>query len=314
LDFTLRGPDVADRGFFGTRDEYVLNYHSPRLEVGLGDQLFGLSDLTERSLYGRGVSFESRLGPDTACGVWTMRSRWGQPATTATGAFVRHEISDGVNLQLNWLQRRGQADDPEAIDDFWSLYAELTPLPRTTLSLEYASGSSATTGTDQAWRVRAAGRVGETIDWSLLHVNAGPEYRGYYRDCEYTTGTLSAKLSRRLQVRYSYARWLANLDQLPADASSPDETLHRASLQYGFSPHWGLTLGADDLTFRDAADPERNDYHSQRLWTALAYSQRRSSVRLEVREEQRDDHAADRQERTLDGRLYAVRASVSLAL
>ena len=305
LDFCLRGPDVSDRGFFGTRDEYVLDYHSPRLDVGVGDRLFGLSELTDQSLYGRGLAIDSKLGPDTAFGLWTMRSRWDRPATTAIGAFASHELSDRASLRLNWLQRQGQADDPAASDRFWSLQANLTPLPRTTLDLEYGLSRSADAGADQAWRVHAVGHVGEVLDWSLLHVTAGPEYRGYYRDCAYTTGTLAAKLNRRLQLRYAYTRWLANLDHQPDQAASPDETLHRVSLQMALARQWGLTLGLDELSFRDAAAPERTDYDSRRLWTALAYSQSHASLRLEVRQEERDDHAADCRERAVDGRLYA---------
>jgi len=306
LDFRLRGPDVSDCGFFGTRDEYVLNYRSPHLAVGLGDRLFGLSELTTQSLYGRGVSFESDIGDDSAVGLWTMRSRWGEPSVTATGAFAGHALSDHANLRLNWLQRRGRADDPDARDDLVSVQANLTPMPRTALGLEYATSRSSDGTSDHAWRVRGAGRVGPSLDWSLLHVTAGPSYHGYYHDCTYTTGTLAARLNRQLELRYAYVRWRANLDRLPVETRSPDETLHRVSLRYAFSRQWGLTFGLDELAVRDAAAPARTDFDSRRLWTALAYSQRRSSVRLEVRHEQRNDRAAGRRENGLEGRVYAT--------
>jgi len=306
LDFRFRGPDATGHGFFGARDEYTLTYSDPALDVHVGDQLFGLSDLTDRSLYARGLGVTQRPGHGTEWGLWRATPRWSDPAGAATGAFVRHDFSSRARVRLNWLEREGRTDGGPGGDDLWSVQADLRPLPEASLGLEYARDEAQSGGSDEAWRVRGNGRIGHVADWSFNHISAGPDYRGYYRDCRATTATVSARISPQLRLQYAFNRWLTNLHREPTDNDpSTDELLHRMSLQWSPTRQWGVTVGMDQLDFRDTAALERTDFSSQRLWTAVTHSTPRSSVRVEVRHEARDDRATASKQNMLEGRVYA---------
>jgi hypothetical protein len=61
LEFHLRGPDRTGNPLFGLNDEYYLKFHSPKTEIILGDNNYGLSDLTESSRNGRGMKLQYNL-------------------------------------------------------------------------------------------------------------------------------------------------------------------------------------------------------------------------------------------------------------
>jgi len=62
VEFLFRGPDTQDKGLYGERDEYYMNYFDPNLDLRLGDQSYGLSRLTSYSRYGRGA--EAKYHPE----------------------------------------------------------------------------------------------------------------------------------------------------------------------------------------------------------------------------------------------------------
>ncbi|MCO6441398.1 MAG: hypothetical protein J5I81_09995 [Nitrococcus mobilis] len=106
IDFLFRGPDLRGEAIFGQIDEYRINYSDERWAMSLGDQVYGLSPLTELFRYGRGA----RAGYDA--GQWGVQSYYMQDRFTTE---AQEEIAVNAHytprpwtrLEVNYLNKQG---------------------------------------------------------------------------------------------------------------------------------------------------------------------------------------------------------------
>jgi len=255
MDFLLQGPDRQAAGIFGLRDEMRLNYYSPDIDLHLGDQFYGLSNLTDYYHYGRGVGADFRLSEGFGAGAYQLRERWETSRETVRGAYLSRDTRLG-RLKFNYALR----SEAEQEDHLWSAEIGCPLWKRTTthpydarLSAEVA-GSSTTrvaTGGDQAYRVELAGSYGQDTQYKLHLIHAGPDYMGYYRDSDYRNGTLVFPISGRIRGNLHYAEWRQNLRMDAAKGSAPDERLAKLSLDYRLANGYSATLGYSDFARRD---------------------------------------------------------------
>ena len=243
LDFRLRGPDVRDRGSFGATDEYWLRYRNRASTWRLGDDIYGLSLLTEPGRYGRGGGFAY----DTSAAGWSAfaaEERFAAANREQLG-FNAHLRFAPARLDLNLLERRG-GRLPAAI---YSMGA----------STRWSGGASTLElAQSQAKEIDDRGRA---LRWDLYDATlpvhyyvtgwyADPEYRGYLRDERYLTAGFDYPLHNRSGLHGYYRHQQRNLDQ---HAEHPAAREHHANL--GLSRGlWGSSRLALDFNLRAYAD------------------------------------------------------------
>lgn len=276
MNFLLQGPNRQQDGIFGLRDEMRLNYYSPGVDIHMGDQSYGLSNLTDYYHYGRGIGANFRLHQGFGAGAYLMRERWESPRETVRGAYLSRDTGFG-RLKLNYARRSAATHE----DHLWS--AEVGgPLWKRTaarpydarLSVEIAGSSTNRAGaaTDHAYRAELTGSYGTDTHYLLNVIHAGPDYMGYYRDSDYRTGTLLFPVSERVRGSLSYAQWRKNLRLDAGNSTAPEERLARLSFDYRLAGGYSASLGYSDFERRDLLQPGEGLIHERPFRFGLSRS------------------------------------------
>ncbi len=109
IEFRLRGPDRTGNPLFGVNDEYYLKYKTKHIDLGLGDNSFGLSQLTEASRSGRGIMF-SYLLDKLSFGAFYNIPRYYPLIKQVYSANVKYKFSPDNELSLGYLSKRDTND------------------------------------------------------------------------------------------------------------------------------------------------------------------------------------------------------------
>jgi hypothetical protein len=284
VDFLFRGPDAHDDGVFGMRDESRLNYRTGRMELALGDQSYGFSPLTEYYRYGRGTGFGINGRGGLGFGAYYLGSRWELPRETEVGAYVKQSLKDNW-LRLNLLRKSrdaGATANAQALDAvLWSLEGCAHPAHHMSLSAEYGRSNYDDAGpvTDDAYRVEL--EAGARNRYQVSKIHAGPDYQGYYHDCDYTTGAVVVPVGAGTEARASYGRWEQNLDLRPDQTTAPRESLVQFALSRTLLSRWSLSAGYEAFRSRDPIQPA-TDSSEGALRLAAARTSERSNFSLEL--------------------------------
>jgi len=296
LEFLFSGPDTHDAGVFGRRDEYRLNYRTSDLDLLLGDQGYGLSPLTERFRYGRGTAVDAGASHDLGFGAYYLQSRWEWPPEEQVGAYVKKSFRDNW-LKVNALHKeRGATENGPGLDGvLWSLEGELHPADALSLSAEYGRSNfqDRRSVSDDAYRVEVEGGRGESR-YELSKIHAGPDYQGYYRDCDQTSGAVVFPVGRGTEARAAYTHWEQNLEQRPDQATAPRERLVQLNVSRRLESRWYLSVGYDDFRGRDSTRLAPCDYEERVLQVSAGRSSDTYNWHLELRGGRREDALAHR--------------------
>jgi hypothetical protein len=105
IEFRLRGPDRTGNPLFGVNDEYYLRYKSKHMDLGLGDNSFGLSQLTEASRSGRGLMLNYVLNK-VSFGAFYNIPRYYPLINQVYSAHTKYTFSPDNELSLGFLSKR----------------------------------------------------------------------------------------------------------------------------------------------------------------------------------------------------------------
>lgn len=279
IDFLFRGPDIQDTSFFGLRDEYRLNYSTPELDLRLGDQSYGLSQLTDYYRYGRGAGFNYRRGR-THSGAYFVEDRWGMSERQQMGFYLGSESRSGSGIRVNMLTRNGRGFDGFD-DNILSLQGTTKPFAGSNLELELGTCSSnrADAGNGAAWRMRLDGRGGD-VNYSLGAIHASPDYFGYYNDADYSNASLTFPVAERLRGHASAQRWRRNLDRDDDQADAPLEKTWQVGLDYDLTRSTRLSLGSVFFSRQDLLEPADFDYEERATRLGIGRTFRTSSLQF----------------------------------
>jgi hypothetical protein len=294
LSFLFRGPDIQSVGVYGLRDESWLNYSTPDLDVRLGDQSYGLSRLTGYYRYGLGLGISAHPPNDPfELGAYRVASRWESPETDETAAYVSNRFGRDLTLKMNLLHKeRAPAGGLGGLDDdLWSIECRTKMAAAADLWLEY--GSSNTDGgggaRDDAYLIECSGTSADRVAYSLSRIRAGPDYAGYYRDCEYAGAALTFPVGGRMQARLSHQRWRQNLSLRPDSITAPQEELLQMGLNYRLPRRWYLSLEHDSFRRRDLFEPTQYDRRERPFMVGVGRASDRYNLRLELRRGTQED-------------------------
>ncbi|MCK4826719.1 hypothetical protein KA005_63875, partial [bacterium] len=254
IRFRIRGPDVIDKSIFGLRDEYSLSYWTEDYELGFGDRSFSLSSLTENYLYGRGLEGKLNINDDFSLGAYHMKTRWLEPGTEETGAYMDYVINDQYKVGLNYLRKLRDGE----VSNITSFEGEFRPFKNTEVEVEYALVPGGTQK-DNAYLARLHGH-NNWLSYYLRLTHAGPEYPGYYSGLDYVSGGLTVPIDKRLKLNASFRRQENNLDLDPLFYSAPLEKYYQLGLDYKMETNTTFSLDWLSRNRHDQLDSPAFDY------------------------------------------------------
>lgn len=310
IDFSLRGPDTHEKGLYGERDEYYINYFDPDLDFRLGDQSYGLSHLTSYSRYGRGI--EACYHPENSfygLGTYYVKNRFTTPDWEEGGVYIKGAFSPQAQWKLNYLQKewdRHEKRGSKTTDDIYSIEGTFVPTKNTRLSLEYARGerseeNGAGKVEDDAYRVNLSGLAG-TARYSFVKTHAEPDFYGYYNDSDYMAtsvsfplfGQKSSLVANRTRGFLAYSTYETNLDKrLDKGDISAKETLFQAGINHSLSNGWYAQLAYDNFSRKDRLFPSEYDTKEKAYRFSLGRSTEKFNYRVEARYADQHDLLTD---------------------
>lgn len=292
VEFLFTGPDTEDKGFYGKRNEYYLNYSDNNVDLRLGDENYGLSYLTSYSRYGRGL--EARYHPgNKGLGIdgYYVESRFEEPCWDERGVSISGILSPSAGLSLNYLEKRENGANsslPTTKDDIYSLCGTFNPNGYLKIDLEYARGSRQVAFlnlNDEAYRAEISGNAGP-IQYDLNKTHAGPDFYGYYNDCDYISGTMNFPLFRFSQARgyFSFSHYETNLDISPEKGdTSTQESLFQTGINIPLSRGWYVQFSYDDFHRKDRLSPPQYDIREEAYRFGIGQAGKEFSYYLEAR-------------------------------
>ncbi|MFT3866948.1 MAG: carboxypeptidase-like regulatory domain-containing protein [Nibricoccus sp.] len=213
FDFLLRpAPLSGPNNGLLPHEQYTLNYRSKTLDLLLGDNLYALSPLTQRWLFGRGAGAEYHRAP-LAVGSYHATTPWQSIESRQTGAFLQYDTSARQRLRANFLDQttEDQSAWAEPHARLSSLQWFARPSPTSSFEAEGATSDNNQHANGDAYRARWHGRAGSSFFYDLERIYASPDYFGYYRDLKSTTGNATWQIDPRWQTHASFQTTETNL-------------------------------------------------------------------------------------------------------
>lgn len=293
VEFLFRGPDVHEVTKLGRRDEYWLGYRGQNLDLYLGDRSYRLSPLTERSSYGRGG--EAKIHTQKfAVGAFYLKSRWGQPKIRKAGSYLECQFVKGLNIKGNVLMKsKGQARPSLRNYDekIYSIQADIAAAKALNLDLEFGfcEGEDKSRSSELAFRADVDGQLSNEIRYSFEKIYSDPGYFGYYKDIDYTSGTVTFPIYRTLGVNISYRSYRSNLDLDSTLGIANQEESYQPGLFYTLPFGTRLSLKYKDLKRADHLLPTDYDYREKAVKLGVAQTLGKLSLSTYVERGQLED-------------------------
>jgi len=245
IDFLLRGPDSRAFSALGTQEELRLNLSGPRGGLYLGDGGYALSGLTRRSLMGRGFEvnyhFDNEINLRSLYVDGSLGGRGRE-----LGARLDRDFGEGGRLGFSFLGLLGEGGSGSLRSRTFSLDGA-RPLFRE-IALQ---GEGALSEHEGRWGGAGSlrlDRLGQRLKFNVERILANAEYQGYYRDYDYISGTFSAQMTDRWQLRGM--GWRVNRNLWTEDGRSPGwGRQFELGLQHfaSASTSWGLSAQQSEL-------------------------------------------------------------------
>ncbi|PTY07584.1 hypothetical protein DB347_04945 [Opitutaceae bacterium EW11] len=268
LDFLLRSGPISQGSKLLPGDQYSFAYRSKTLDLLLGDQLYTLSPLTQRWLFGRGAGIEYRHAP-LATGIYYATTPWQVLDTEQTGAFVQLDPTKDLRLRGNLLARHtglhSIGSDPESLIPSVQLF--LQPNRINSLELEAATSENDEHPSGNAYRARLRGRWGPDVYYDVEHVRASPDFFGYYHDLQSTSGNFTWHLGPQWLARGNFQLMENNLDLDPEKPSASRVRWFSVGTDRQLS---GRVTASLDLNLNESEDRLQGPESSMTQQTAMA--------------------------------------------
>lgn len=274
VDFLFRGPvQGADSpGLY--YEEYQIRYETPDWELRMGDDSYSLSPLTRNFGYGRGIGATFTPGNWELGGAY-VENRWDQPETREGMASLRHHFSATTAIGANVLYRERSADatDTAGRDMIYSLEGSLQIYPGGLLEAEYArSHEQGVNETGEALRIKARGEFANQVTYSLRHIHASADYKGYYQDMNSFYGNLRFPLPYGIRGTLVHRRFGGNLERDPERGlSATREVVSEIGARYGFPQGARLSLDLRQRASLDILDPAEFQFEERSGRVGLHY-------------------------------------------
>jgi hypothetical protein len=237
LEFHLRGPDQGGNPTLGLNDEYSLMYSAPKTEISIGDNNFRLSDLTESSRSGRGISLRQTFGKLTL-GSFVHLPRYYPQFKQIYSFFTDVRFSDKVRFDAGYLTKTNIDNKSVNLMTFSGF---IRPFSWVNTEFELAAGQ-------QLNKMAKAYRTNININNKIFSThfsltNADPEFPGYISNTSYVSTGLTLNLVKRVNLSVNYDMNRSNLALDTMYLNAPYSRNLNAFLSFMMGPKNSLSLG-----------------------------------------------------------------------
>ncbi len=253
LEFRLRGPDRTGNPLFGLNDEYYLKFLSPKIEFTVGDNNYGLSDLSESSRNGQGVRLQYNLKKLSIGGFYNHPKYYPE---------VKHVFSAYTGITLNPLNQfkfgfLSKVDTTNKSVQLLTLSATNKPFSWLATNLEAAVGQkeSSLSKAYQASLQLSSSIVSSSFNYTYADV----DFPGFVRNTKRLYTGLSLILNR-LSFSLSYNYNSSNLALDTLYSNSPITQGYSISANYRIAKNHSLSLGAFTSSSKDRSIIPLFDY------------------------------------------------------
>lgn len=252
LDFHLRGPDRTGNPLFGMNDEYYLKFRSLRMSLSVGDNNFGLSELTESSRNGRGVELSYKFKKLTF-GSYYTKPRYYPLVTDVASAYTnfdfnsRNGISLGLLTKADTLKNRTFLYTLSARNHFSILSTEA----------EIAFGQNKTVLT-KAYKGSLHLNLSK-FNSNLVYLYAEPNFPGFVNNSMRLNSSSSLQL-KKLALSFSYDYNSTNMALDTLYSNMPISKSMNLTFSYRLTPENTVSISGNQLSLKDQSPAPLFDY------------------------------------------------------
>lgn len=239
IDFHFRGPDRRGDPLLGLSDEYYMSYHSPKTDILVGDNNYGLSSLTESSRLGRGVRLQYKFNK-LSVGSFYHIPRYYPGIKNTYSVYSSYKLNDKIQFATGYLAK---TDTLNQRADLLTLSGDVRLSSWIKTNFELAMGQRLSQ-TTKAMK----GLLNINTSFLNAHLNyiyADPNFPGYITNSLILSTGVSTYLGKKISLSLSYDQNSSNLalDTLYANAPQTQNlsliTLFRlkANNSIGLSAH-----------------------------------------------------------------------------
>jgi hypothetical protein len=244
IEFRLRGPDRTGNPLFGINDEYLLKYKSKNMDLSLGDNSFGLSQLTEASRSGRGILLNYTI-KKLSFGAFYNVPRYYPLITQVYSANVKYVFKPENELSLGCLTKK---DTNSVTTNLLMINSTNKFFSSLKTELEVALGQN-------KGSLKKAYRGSVSFNRSFLfasanYVFAEPNFQGYLTNSMRLNAGLGIKLNK-FSVSVNYDQNKSNLALDTIYSNMPFGENVSVSASYKLSTKSSLSFGGYISSMQD---------------------------------------------------------------
>ena len=185
LDFKVRGPNRNANPLFGLNDEYTATYSTKKLRISVGDNSYGLSNLTESSRYGLGVGLDLNFNKLSFGGFYSVPRYYPLIRQTYSGLSTfawneKNQIQAGYLVKVDTLDNKINLVSLSAKNQFVKWMNSI---------LEFSLGN-ANKSIYKAYRVGVSVNA-KWISSSVDYTYADKDFPGYFSNAQRINSSVS---------------------------------------------------------------------------------------------------------------------------
>lgn len=199
FEFIAHGPNRFNFPRFGNFDQYYAQYSYKKIKIGVGDNLYQISNLLERNRFGRGAEITVQMGKSEAR-AFAFQSRFYPQIKDEIGGQYILQFQNKGNLSFNYINKRHSVKD---ISLRSNLGSAAYFFQNNKFWVESEVGVSQTT---QNISIGVYNYVYASINKFSLNSNlvySGKDFYGFYTNSLLINNGLRYQLSKKLSLQLS---------------------------------------------------------------------------------------------------------------
>lgn len=264
LEFMARGSNGNNMDYLGTYEQYYLGYKSRSLDLSIGQKAYQFTSLTESSRYGLGVETKVVLAKGLSAGFIYVKPSYYEEIEHEIAVFTQFEKNEKTKLALYLIKKENEGSvDPAYLFSFSS---KLKPLKTTSLDMEFSRGLTGELA-GNAYQVSINSQI-SIFSVNGAYYSVGDNYPGYYTNSKFYSGSLSARVSKKISAGLFVRRDFSNAQLDTFFVTAPYTKSEQYYFNYIIGPrtqfrvYWTTYERKDRLT-EDKFDYETNSFNSQ---------------------------------------------------
>jgi hypothetical protein len=267
LDFFFRIPTESRNVIYSMDQRFYVGVGENDWKLDLGDTVYTLTPLTQRSFLGRGIGLDAFKDP------WSFGAHFCQNIFNndynprQTCLYIDYSPLPWIDLGLNYMHKELQETPTTNIV---TLSSELQFPKEGLTEIEFGKNfvTSYSDHSTEAFRFASNGGYGKDSWYDIEKVYAGAEFFGYYQHIDLFSSTLDFPLRSCTRGTLSYTLLKQNFD-LEYDSTNGYPLLPRQEQVNGTINHTfnsSTSLSINGLWLRAKDRGKRRQYHFNQLW------------------------------------------------